>query len=127
MIKRTILTAIAVLLGAIEAPAQVARYENPSTAVAASQILCSGQCNVAGFEVTTGASAGWVLLFDQNTVPGDGAVTPVKFWQLAINTTLTVAWHWAVRMNNGAVLVFSTTGPFTKTASATATFSGEAR
>ena len=30
-----------------------------------------------GLTVTNGASAGYVLMFDATTVPGDGAVSPV--------------------------------------------------
>ena len=103
-------------------------YGQPSTALESSRILGTGSRQLIGFQVNMTA-AGWVMLFDSATVPADGPVTPVKWWQVAANSTLAVSWgaDAPLLLLNGCTLVFSTTGPFTKTTSASATFSGEVR
>lgn len=95
-----------------------------SSSVGNSLILKASGANLYSFHVTSGASAGYILLFNSATVPADGAVTPVGCWALAANSTFSTGYHVPARLSNGAVLVFSTTGCFTKTASATAFFSG---
>ena len=84
-------------------------------------------CRLKGFEVVTGASAGFVLIFDATVAPADGAVLPVKCYSVAATSTFDKSWpDNPVKFSTGIVLVFSTTGCFTKTASATAFFSAEA-
>lgn len=100
------------------------------TAAVSNAVICAAACNLYGFQANTGAASGFVLLFNATSAPADGAVTPVKFWQIAANSTLGVdvtSGGVPVRLSTGATLVFSTTGPLTKTASATAYFSGEAK
>ena len=98
-----------------------------STSVGSSSVLKTGKTNVIGFQVNSGGAAVWVMLFDSATVPADGTVTPKKLYQLPANSTLTSSWSPGpfLALANGAVLVCSSTGPFTKTASATCAFSGE--
>jgi zona occludens toxin (predicted ATPase) len=97
-----------------------------STSVESSHIFKVGQSTLFGLSVTIGATAGYVLIFNSATVPSDGAVTPVACYQVAANSTLGVAFTpFPLAMSNGIVAVFSTTGCFTKTASATAFFLGE--
>lgn len=98
-----------------------------STALGSSLVLSAAACSLFGFQVNTTSVGGWVLLFDATAAPADGAVTPRKFWQVPPNTTVEYTFTPQLQMVTGAVLVFSTTGPFTKTASATAAFSGEVR
>jgi hypothetical protein len=98
----------------------------PSTALESSRVLLKNNGVVLGFQVNTTSVAVWVMLFDLSSVPADGAVTPLKWYQVPANQTLGVSWTLdSMGVNNGAVLVCSSTGPFTKTASATCTFSGE--
>lgn len=73
-----------------------------------------------GYNVVAGASAGYVLVIDTNFVQADGAVTPAMCMPLAANSGITVDLSTPVNFTGGIVLVFSTTGCFTKTASATA-------
>jgi hypothetical protein len=98
-----------------------------SSALASSLVLNAAACSLFGFQVNTTTAAGWVMLFDATSAPVDGAVTPKKWWQIGPNSTLGIDSLPPLSMLTGAVLVFSTTGPFTKTASATAAFSGETR
>lgn len=91
------------------------------TAVAAGSLIAKTAAgNCYGFNVAAGASAGFLLLFDSTTVPADGTVTPKKVYAVAANATLSVHWDIPRRFGTGITAVFSTTGPFTKTISATA-------
>lgn len=99
-----------------------------TAAPATSQVVKAAPCNLYGLNVTPTA-AGYAMLFDSPTVPADGAVAPRRAWAMQGNTTLELEFSPPLRMNNGAVLVFSSTGPFTKTTNsgATAFLSGEAQ
>lgn len=96
-----------------------------SGGVEAGHVLNAAPCSVGGIQVNTGGTAGWAMLFDASSIPVDGAVSPKKWWQIAINTTLDRTFTPPLAMSTGATLVFSSTGPMSKTASATAVFSGE--
>lgn len=93
-----------------------------STAAEGSHILkASPGCLLAAY-ATPGATAGYLMIFNSTTVPVDGAVTPVECIQVQANTTIAASWapqppEW---FSTGMVAVFSTTGCFTKTISATA-------
>jgi hypothetical protein len=68
------------------------------------------------------------MLVDAAAVPaaGGAVVAPVKWWQVAVNSTLAVSWApTALQLANGIILLCSTTGPFTYTATSTCEFSGE--
>lgn len=75
--------------------------------------------NLYGINVVSGASAGYVLVFSGTSVPADGAVTPKLCYTLAANSTLDTRPQ-ATFLSGGITVVFSTTGCYTKTASATA-------
>lgn len=71
---------------------------------------------------------GWLMLFDSATVPSNGAVSPRRAWYFtAVGAdTLDKTFNPPLQMTNGAVLVFSTTGPFLLTlGAASAQFSAE--
>lgn len=80
-----------------------------------------------GLNVVSGANAGYVMVLDAKTVPGDGAVVPAKCLPLAANTGIYTAFIGGLAFRSGIVVAFSTTGCFTKTASATAFISVDAR
>ena len=68
-----------------------------------------------GFSATSGATAGYVLVIDSATVPADGAVVPKFCYALPANQTIGASWlTYPANFNNGIVLVFSSTGCFTK-------------
>lgn len=82
-------------------------------------------CRLIDFEVTS-TVGGYVLVFDATVAPADGAVTPVKCYQMGAGTLGVQFAANPMKATSGIVLVFSTTGCFTKTASATAFFSAAA-
>lgn len=88
-------------------------------------ILKAAPGNFYGATCTSTGSAGYLMLFDSAAAPVDGTVTPRKVWPVAAGGGIEVGYMVPLRMDTGAVLVFSTTGPYTKTA-ATAFLSGEA-
>lgn len=113
-------------------PAMASPLGNPlpsiaSAALESSHILKTSHGYLNGFHATSTTVAGYVLIFDSATVPADGAVTPVGCYALQ-GTPQTVWDSWLTYPNvflNGIVIVFSTTGCFTKTASATAFFNAQ--
>jgi hypothetical protein len=97
-----------------------------STALEASKVLKSSAGLLLSLHLNA-TDSGWFMLLDNSVVPSDGAVTPKKAWQFqgSAPVTIDIRFDPPLVMTNGAVLVFSSTGPFTKTASAAAMFSGE--
>lgn len=108
------------------ASAGVAPLVAPS-GVAASRVIRASAGLVAGLQVSSGASAGWVLLYDAASAPSDGAVTPLKVYRLGASSSLILNWPpgQELKVSTGLVAVFSTTGPTTQTSSATAYFTGD--
>lgn len=97
-------------------------------AVASSLIVKSQDANLLDVNIVSGASAGYVMVIDAATVPADGAVTPALCLPVAANTGIDINLRAnPTRFGNGIVVVFSTTGCFTKTASATAFISASAQ
>jgi hypothetical protein len=111
-------------------------YANPlgnavataQTATAASNaILKASGGMLNSLSVTTGATAGYVMVFDSATLPANGTVTP-KFCYGSLPATSGIAVSYlpyAVPFVNGITVAFSSTGCFTLTASATAFISGQ--
>lgn len=91
-----------------------------TAAVSGSLIAKATPGNLLAWAVTSGASAGYVLIFDSATVPADGAVTPKDCRALAANSSLGSSLNTPEKYSTGITLVFSTTGCFAKTISATA-------
>lgn len=98
-----------------------------SAAVESNHVLKASAGNLYAYQVTTGAAAGYVMLFNALSAPVDGAVTPVKCVAVAANSTVGVSMNPPEAFSTGITIVFSTTGCFTKTASATAMFSGDVK
>lgn len=94
-----------------------------SSAAEGSHIACGAACNVYRVSVTTGGTAGYITGFNATSAPADGAVTPVLCRAVAANSTLSISYaDMPSRWSTGATFVFSSTGCFTKTISATAFF-----
>ncbi|MDE0879995.1 MAG: hypothetical protein OSB00_15240 [Sphingomonas bacterium] len=110
-------------LSATSNPA-VALSPSVSGSAESSRVLKTASGNFYRASITTAGAAGYLMAFDAATVPSDGAVSPRICRAVAANTTLDVAFNIPVSFNSGWVLVFSSTGCFTKTASATAYFEG---
>jgi ABC-type branched-subunit amino acid transport system substrate-binding protein len=97
------------------------------TAVAASsQIVKASAGNLYGYNIVSGASAGYLMIFDAVSAPADGTVTPKLVEAIAANASIQQSLRTPIRFSTGITMVFSTTGPFTKTASATAFLAGDA-
>jgi hypothetical protein len=95
-----------------------------SSALEASHVLKASAGNLYSLYVLTTSVAGYLMTFNATSVPADGAVTPVECIQIPANGAAAISWDGAPPDNysTGIVAIFSTTGPFTKTASATAFF-----
>lgn len=99
-----------------------------SAAVSGGQVIKASAGNLYGFNVVSGASAGYVMVLNSTTVPADGAVTPARCIPLAANTGIDINLRGQpARFSTGITIVFSTTGCYTKTASATAFIAGDAQ
>lgn len=98
---------------------------NATTVAAGSLILKASAGNLYSFNAVSGASAGYLLVYDSATVPADGATTPRRAYVMAANSSIDISLPIPDRFATGIVLVFSTTGPFLKTISATAFLAGE--
>lgn len=112
-------------------PAHASAIGNPivsvqSAAAEASHVLKASPGVLNGFSVTSGASAGYILLFDAVTAPSNGSVTPRFCYQIPASSTLAASWlSYPVPFTTGIVIEFSTTGCFTAASSATAFFSAQ--
>lgn len=91
-----------------------------TAAVAGSLVVKSSAGNLYDFNVVAGASAGFIMIFNATSAPADGAVTPALVIPLAANAGLYMSLPYPRRFSTGITIVFSTTGPFSKTISATA-------
>lgn len=103
-----------------------------STSAESCHTIKSGSGTLYNLTTSIGATSGWVLVFDTASAPSDGAVTPLWWWPVSSNGSqggMSAAWApgTGLSFSTGLVACFSTTGPFTKTASATAAFSGSAQ
>lgn len=82
-------------------------------------------CIIRSLYVTTGAVAGYLMTFNAVSAPVDGAVTPIECIVAPANSTVSLDFgETAEPYVTGLTAVFSSTGCFTKTASATAFFKG---
>lgn len=104
------------------APAAVT--SNQTNAAAGTLVVKASAGNLYGFEICTGAQAGYLMVFDATSAPADGTVTPRLVYAVAANTSFARQVTYPFRCATGITLVFSSTGPFTKTASATAFLAG---
>lgn len=85
--------------------------------------------NLYNISITTGATPGYLMVFNATSAPADGAVTPNICRTVAANSSLSLGWGGSAprSFSTGITAVFSTTGCFTKTISATAFFEIEVR
>lgn len=93
-----------------------------STGSVSGGFTAKGQAaNLYRISITTGATAGYMMIFNATTVPADGAVTPVVCRAVPINSTYSASWaEMPARFSTGISVAFSSTGCFTKTVSNTA-------
>ena len=100
-----------------------------TAAVASSHVLKASAGALINVTVTIGATSGWLMIFEATSAPADGAVTPKYCRYVKSDGTggaSSVSWgDLPLTFATGITAVFSSTGCFTKTASATAYFSGQ--
>lgn len=87
----------------------------------------SGAGNLYSINCVSTSASGYLMLFDATSPPADGAVTPKRVFLMAANSSIEYSWDIPIAFVTGMTAVFSSTGPFTKTASATAFISGSAK
>ena len=93
-----------------------------SPAIGGSWVVSTRPVQAHRLAVTSSANAGYLLVFDATSVPADGAVTPIICRPVAVNTSVSLVFTVPARFSKGLVMVFSTTGCYTKTISPTAFF-----
>jgi hypothetical protein len=99
-----------------------------SGAAEASHLIKAAPGNLYSLYVTTGATAGYVMTFNANAAPADGAVSPVECVVAPANSTISISFNGPPDIYSaGIVAVFSSTGCFIKTASPTAFFKARAQ
>lgn len=101
-----------------------------STVAESNHVLKSGAGNLYSLTVSITTVSGYVLVFDATSAPADGAVAPIWWFPVVSNGTFGgMSNFWSpgppLSFLTGCTAVFSSTGPFTKTASATAAFSAQ--
>lgn len=97
-----------------------------SAAAEGSHVFKASAGTLFGLSVTSSA-AGYVLVYNSATAPADGAVTPIGCYYLSAGPgTIGIAFTpFPLKMTTGITAVFSSTGCFSQTTSATAFFLGE--
>lgn len=97
-----------------------------STGAEASHVFKASSGNLYSAYVTVGSTAGYLMIFNAISVPVDGVVAPIQCIPVASNQTTGLSFGIGPPevYSIGITAVFSSTGCFTKTASATAFFHG---
>jgi hypothetical protein len=115
---------IGATLAAPTASSSFAITPGASSALEAGHVLKAGPGNLYSLYVMTTSVSGYLMTFNATTIPADGAVNPVECIQIPANSAAAISFDGAPPdyYSTGIVAVFSSTGPFTKTASATAFF-----
>lgn len=105
-------------------PASLAATPVISAVAESGHVLKAAPGCLISVYATIGATGGFLMVFNSITVPVDGAVAPQDCIQVAASTSNFL--NWAPQppefFSVGVSIAFSTTGCFTKTASATAFF-----
>ena len=92
-----------------------------STVAESCHVFATRPVNLYSYLVSNAATAGWIMVFDAAAAPADGTVSPTLPAQnVASNGTGQLSTFQPVAFGTGLVICYSTTGPFSKTASATA-------
>lgn len=136
MMLRSILCACLaiLLLAVVSAQAAETITAQVSAAAESSHVFCDATgtapvrkapCFIRSLYVTAGAVAGYLMTFNAVSAPADGAVTPRECVYVPANSTMALDFGETTEPYvTGLTAVFSTTGCFTKTASATVYFKG---
>lgn len=97
-----------------------------TSAVGSNTVVKASAGTLYGFSGNSTVN-GFFMVFNATSAPVDGAVTPTKCYPYVANTPFGASFYPPVYLSTGITIVFSTTGCFTKTASATAFISGDGK
>lgn len=97
-----------------------------TTSAADHKVLSAEPCVFIGMNASSSV-AGWFLMYDAISKPADGSRSPLKAWAVNAGQSIEVEYALPIDCAVGCTVVFSTTGPYMLTASATAFISGEVR
>lgn len=113
----------------VPSPVAAAGVAALRTTVASSSLVGKASAgNLYSYNAVSGASAGYLLIYNAATAPADGTVSPARCIPLAANTGIEVDLRGQpTYFSTGITFVFSTTGCFTQTASATAFIAADVR
>ena len=97
-----------------------------TSALASNLVLKAAPGSLYACYVTTGSTPGWLMLFDAIAAPSNGTVTPKDCIYCPANATTEIELPFltAEPFATGITALFSSTGPFTLTASSTAFIKG---
>lgn len=100
------------------------------TSAESCRVLKASAGNLYSLRVSIAATTGYVMVFDAASAPVDGAVTTLAIPAVRVVSDGTSGWYAddfspPMRMATGITVCFSSTGPFSKTASATAAIEGQ--
>ena len=97
-----------------------------TAALASSLVLKAAAGSLYACYITTGSTPGWLMLFDATALPVNGPVTPKHSIYCPANATteLELPFLTAEPFATGITAAFSSSGPFTLTASASAFIKG---
>lgn len=103
------------------APSASQGVSTQSCTVACASSIVTGGHGLYGLSFSS-TVVGWLLIYDATTCAANGTVTPKKAIAYTVaNTTMGVSWNNAPMIDTtGTAACFSSTGPFTATASTTA-------
>lgn len=97
-----------------------------STSAESSHVIKGAPGSLYGGHATVTTVSGYLMIFDATSAPVDGAVAPKACLPITSNGTnggIAINYTTPAQYLTGVTVVFSSTGCFTKTASATAYFS----
>lgn len=102
--------------------------DSTSTALEGARVFKASAGTLYRVTLTITTVSGWLMIFNATSAPADGAVTPAYCAPVLSNGTtgfIAVDFSGAPRtLSTGITAVFSSTGCFTKTTSATGYFNG---
>lgn len=106
--------------GVYQAPTSSASFAlmpGSSPSWESSRIIKASGGNLYNLNIVTGAVPGFLMTFDATSVPDDGPVNPIECVPVAANSFAAIRTDGMPpdHYSDGIVVVFSVTGPFTKT------------
>lgn len=95
-------------------PTQRAPLPGVQTNAASTSLVLKASLGALFSLQLSSTASGWFLLLDAPSVPGNGAVSPRRAWQYT-SGSLDLRFDPPLQMQTGAVVAFSSTGPFALT------------